>query len=324
MNKIIVSLAAILVLLPLNRAHAVLVDRVVAVVNDDVITLSEVQQEGKKLFQQIARQAPAAELGKDLDKARQEVLSSLIDKALVEQRAKALGITVDDNEISQTMETMAANNHMDVETLKSKLVAQGMSVDDYRNRLKWQILQSKVINYEIRSKIVVTEEKARQYYKQQDLHDIRDGYHILQIGLQWGTGKKYPTREMAMAQAKQIEKMLSAHQSFSELARTYSDLPSAADGGDLGYFAKKELASFMKEAILKITPGDTTPIIEASDNTLQILKLLSIKSGDTIERPPFKSVKQDIIHKLQDEELDRHFARWLKDIRAQAYIKTIL
>ncbi len=97
------------------------------------------------------------------------MLSSLIDKALVEQRAKALGMTVDDKEITMAMETMAANNHMDVDTLKSKIVAQGMSVDDYRNRLKWQILQSKVINYEIRSKIVITEEKARQYYQQQEL-----------------------------------------------------------------------------------------------------------------------------------------------------------
>lgn len=323
MKKIIIVFTAIL-LLTVSRAHAVLVDRVVAIVNDDVITLSEVEQEGRKLFQQIARQAPASELEKNLDKARQEVLSSLIDKALVEQRAKALAITVDDKEIEMAMETMAANNHLDVETLKSKLVAQGISVEDYRSRLKWQILQSKVINYEIRSKIVITEEKARQYYQHQDLHDIPDGYHILQIGLQWGKDKKYPTRDAAMTQAQQLEQMLAEHQEFSELARTYSDLPSAADGGDLGFFAKIELASFMKEAILKMKPGDTSPIIETSDNTLQILKLLSIKSGDKIERPPFESVKQEIIHKLQDEELDRQFARWLKDIRAQAYIKTIL
>jgi len=324
MNKIFVFLAAILILLPIHRAHAVLVDRVVAIVNDDVITLSEVEQEGRKLFQQIARQVPTAELDTNLDKARKEVLSSLIDKALVEQRAKALGVTVDDKEITMAMETMAANNHMDVDTLKSKIVAQGISVDDYRNRLKWQILQSKVINYEIRSKIVITEEKARQYYQQQGVKDIPEGYHILQIGLQWGTNKKYPNRDKALAQAKQLEKMLAEQQSFSELAREYSDLPSASDGGDLGYFAKNELAAFMKEAILKMKPGETSPIVEASDNTLQILKLLSIKSGDVVERPPFDSVKQEIIHKLQDEELDRQFARWLKDIRAQAYIKTIL
>lgn len=317
-------LAAFLVLLPLNHAHAVLVDRVVAIVNDDVITLSEVEQQGRKLFQQIARQVPSSELEKDLDKARKEVLSSLIDKTLVEQRAKALNISVDAKEVDMAMGTVAAENHLDVATLKSKLVAQGISVEDYRKQLKWQILQSKIINYEIRSKIVITEDKARQYYQHQDLHDIKDGYHILQIGLQWGQGKKYPTKDMAMAQARQLEKMLAEDQGFSELARRYSDLPSASDGGDLGFFAKKELAPFMKKAILKMKPGDTSPIIEASDNTLQILKLLSIKSGNSIERPPFKSVKEEIIHKLQDKELDKQFARWLKDIRTQAYIKTIL
>lgn len=324
MNKIIILFAAILTMLPLNRAHAVLVDRVVAIVNDDVITLSEVEQEGRKLFQQIARQVPASELAANLDKARKEVLSSLIDKALVEQRAKALDITVDDKEIAMGMETMAANNHMDVDTLKSKLVAQGISVDDFRNRLKWQILQSKVINYEIRSKIVITEDKARQYYQNQDSKDIPEGYHILQIGLQWGDNKKYPSRDEAMAKAKQLEKILKEQHNFSELAKEYSDLPSASDGGDLGYFSKKELAPFMKEAILKLHPGETSSIIETSDNTLQILKLLSIKSGDKVERPPFESVKQEIINKLQDQELDRQFASWLKEIRAQAYIKTIL
>ena len=305
-------------------ANAMLVDRVVAIVNDDVITLSEVEQEGRKLFQQIARKVPAAELEKTMDQARREVLSSLIDKILVEQRAASLNITVDDKELASAFENMAASNNMDSETLKSRLVAQGIPVEDYQKRLKWQILQSKIINYEIRSKIVVTEDKARQYYQQQQSSDIADGYHILQIGLQWGADKKYADKEEAMAKARELERMLAEHQSFSELAKMYSDLPSAQDGGDLGSFAKEEMADFMRKVILDMKPGQISPIIEASDNTLQILKLLSVKSGEVVERPPFESVKEEIIHKLQDDELDKQFARWLKDIRDQAYIKTIL
>jgi len=320
-----VILLNVIFFLFVSGVKAELVDRVVAVVNDDVITLSEIESEGKKVFQEIASRVPPAEMEKAMDQARQEILSSLIDKLLIEQRAGELDVTVSMDEIDAAIQSVADSNHLDLESFKGRLVAEGFSLEEYKNRLKWQILQSKLINYEIRSKIVVTDERARQYYKKQySIADGADGYHIFQIGLQWGDGKQYETKEQAVAQAEDIKKRAQKGQSFSELARLFSTLPSAADGGDLGVFKKDELATYMKETVLALKPGDISPVLETSDHIVQILKLLSIKSGDTVELAPFESVKEEIIHILQEDEMKKQFDRWVKDIREQAYIKEIL
>ena len=323
-KKIFFLLLLGVVLFP-SYLRAELVDRVVAVVNDDVITLSEIELEGKSVFQRIASQVPASELESAVNKARQEILSSLIDKLLVEQRAKELNITASEEEIDAALQRVAANNNVDLESFKRRLVADGYDLDSYRQRLRWQILQSKLISYEISSKIVVTDEKAKQFYeKQYTVENLKDGYHILQIGLQWGEGRKYKTKDEVLRTAQEIRQQLENGISFTELAAAFSNLPSAKDGGDLGVFKKEELSGDMKAAILAMHPGDYSPVLETSDQTVQILKLLSVKSGDIIEQAPFESVKEEIVHRLQEEEMQKQFDRWVKDIREQAYIRQIL
>ncbi|HIP83461.1 MAG TPA: hypothetical protein EYH19_07820, partial [Desulfocapsa sulfexigens] len=141
------------ILLPHLLLAAQLVDRVVAVVNDEVITMSEVNDEGKGYFKKINDQAPPSQVEDALSRAREEILNNLIDKKLIAQEAAKKGVSVSQTEIQAATEQMLSKNNITKEMLLVQLETMGMNFDGYLDTLRNQILQSKLVNYEIRSKI---------------------------------------------------------------------------------------------------------------------------------------------------------------------------
>ncbi len=302
-------------------ARAELVDRVVAVVNDDIITLSELSQQGQPIFQKIQNQAPADQVDSVLLKAQQDLLSRLIDQLIVEQRAEKIGVTVSDEEVDATVQRILAENNLSNEEFKRQLKLIGQTEETYRASLRRQILQSKLVNYEIRSKVVITDEKVKEYYTKNFVEKARkDSYHILQIGFTWADEGK--AKHDAETQAQEVRAMAIRGDDFRELAKRYSDLPSAVDGGDIGVFKKDELASYMKKTILAMQPGDVSPVIETPAG-YQIFKLLS-DQGDVRAQTSFENAKDEIREQLYDQEIERNFQKWVKDLRDQAYIKQLL
>jgi len=110
---------------------------------------------------------------------------------------------------------------------------------------------------------------------------------------------------------------------FSELARKFSDLPSKAEGGDIGVFEEVEMASYMRGAVTSLNPGQVSDIIETPVG-YQFFKLLSSKEGGIVTIAPYSEVKEEIREKLYDQELRKEFEEWIEDIRSEAYIRTSL
>jgi len=302
-------------------AKAEVADRIVAVVNDDIITLSELNEEGGPYFQELIKKAPSDQLQAEMQKLRQEVLSHLVEQRLIDQQAAKLEIKISDEEISQTIDTMLAENHATREDMKRDLASKGMSEEQYKKQLKSQMLQSRLINREIRSKVVVTDDKVNQYYKENYVAQPgASGYHLLQMGFLWGSEYKQKSAAEARKAAENAKKQLDAGQNFSEVAGALSDLPSKEDGGDIGVFQKNELAPHMKDVVLAMKPGETSGIIEAP-NGYQILKLISIQDGNQLSGPPLVEVKKDIETKLYKEEGEQLYKKWIADLRAKAFIK---
>ncbi|MDA8164444.1 MAG: peptidylprolyl isomerase [Desulfobacteraceae bacterium] len=322
LQRILILAAAVLLLPAAGRAE--IVDRVVAVVNNDVITLHDLNEEGADLFRRIRQEIPPAEQEEALRRARQELLSNLIDKRLLEQRAAELKITVSDEEVNTAMERILARNGVDRKKFLHDLQMGGTTEAAYRSRLRTQILQQKVIGLEVRSRIVVTDQKVKEYY---DSHfggeKQQDGYHVLQMGVAWKEDGGSPTREEARAKAEKIRSQAAAGGDFQELAKAYSDLPSAADGGDIGVFGKEEMAPYMREVVEKMKPGEVSPVVETPAG-FQFFKLLSIKQGDVIRQAALESMKDEIRDKVYKEESEAQFDKWLKDLRDKAYVKKLL
>ncbi len=322
-----VFLLSFLMVFPAYGDH--LVDRVVAVVNNDVITLSELEKAGREFFERIKVQAPAAEVDKALEKAREEVLSSLVDKLIVEQQAEKLSITVTDQEVDTALDQILARNNATIEDFKKELAAMKISEQEYRGNLRGQIVQSKLISYEVRSRIVIIEEDIRAYYEKEYTQEKGgNGYRILQMGFTWRNTVTleeagFDTKEAAREKAEEIRARVLDVESFAELAKAYSNLPSAADGGDIGLFKEDEMAADMKDVILAMQPGTISPIIEI-DNAFQLFKLLSVREGDVIVKAPYEAVREEIRDVLYRQKMEEYYKTWVKSLREEAYIKILL
>ena len=307
-------------------SFADVVDRSVAIVNEDTITLSEVNELGKSFFQKVTENTSAAQLTEALQQARKTVIDKLIDKKLLLQAAKKLNIQVSDEDVENALQRLLATNKTTLEQFRKEIGALGMNEKQYREDLREQILSSKLINYEVRSKVVIPEDKIIAYYDTHYSEQIGGGeYYLLQIGCTWG-GKNQDGTELtqtaAQTKIEKIHTLALKGEDFKELAKKYSNLPSAQEGGDLGTFHANEMAAYIRDAVADLKPGEISRIVE-NNNGYQFFKLLSNQEGKIVKKAPYESVKEEIRNKLAQQAMEVRFQEWLKTMRDKAYIKIL-
>jgi len=314
------------IVLTLTNASAGVVDRSVAVVNNDTITLSEVNELGQSYFKKVSEETPPDQLADALYKARRAVIEKLIDRKLMVQEAKKLNIQVSDQDVDGAIQRILTSNKSTMEEFRKELRSMGMSEKQYREEMRDQILSSRLINYEVRTKVVIPEEKILDYY---DTHFVGQaeggGYYLQQIGAIWGTALAngtVPTQEEAKEKIQKAYALAQKGEDFKELAREYSDLPNAQDGGELGMFQFDELAAYIREAVSNVKTGDLSPIV-ATGNGFVFFKVVSTEKGKIVAKAPYEEVKDQIREKLSQQAMEARFKDWMQSIREKAYIKIL-
>lgn len=325
-SKPTLRLAALLTLLLLHpqASQAETIDRVVAIVNDEVITQSELEREGMRAFSAVGKNLPPAELAGRLAETRKMALKSMIDDLLLNQKAKELKFSSSPADVEEAINNMAAENKLTRDKLLEELAAEGISEAEYRSRLGDQISRSKLINFQIRSKIVISNERARRYYQEVYLkQEPPTGYHLLQMGFRWtGQSAASTTREEARQRAERIRKLVQDGQDFRELARSFSELASARDGGDLGAIRLNDMAPEMRELLSDLAPGQVSRVADASE-TVQFFQVLTINSDGQPRFPPFELVSGTLHDRVFQEEMKSRLENWMKELREQAMIKEL-
>ena len=313
------------------KGTAELVDRVVAVVNDDVITLSELEKEGEPLYRDISAKTPSASLADTLQDAREHVLDRLIEKRLVAQRAKAANLSVSDAEVDAAFEQMLTQNKVSREGFLARLKNEGVTETAYKEDLRGQILQGKLVNTDVRSKVVVTEEEILDYYDTHYTSKVSgEGYYLLQIGISWTDPQNPDAPEEvlrvnkleAKEQAEKVLAMARDGQDFKDLARKYSSMPSAGDGGDIGVFQLDEMAPYMRDAVQSLKPGEVSDLIDTPEG-YQFFKLVNSQDGTIVVKTPLEEVKDQIRNTLYEERLKEAYGTWLENLKDQAYIQKL-
>jgi len=200
----------------------------------------------------------------------------------------------------------------------------------YRETLKTQILQNKLVGSDISSKIVITDDMVLDYY---DTHYVshaaapqnttsEDGYYLLQIGCSFQGGDKNEARE----RIEKAHSLAKAGEDFAAVARKFSDLPSRADGGDIGTFELDDMAADMRHAIVGLHAGEISEIIETPAG-YQFYKLISgggtAGSGNIVANAPFEEVKDKIKQELFEQEMKKAYSQWVKELKDQAYIQKL-
>ncbi|OQX62304.1 MAG: hypothetical protein B5M56_06810 [Desulfococcus sp. 4484_241] len=303
-------------------ARAEVVDRIVAIVNNDIILLSELNRAVSFYEKAIrAKRLPPEEKKKLLYNARVEVLNQLINQKLTSQYAKELGIKINKLEVDQALEQLKRSMHYTDEDLRQGLEKEGYTMEQYRDQVKDQLLQRRILNFEVKSKVVVTPEDVEKYYKAHpEIYGIRKQYHLRNIIMRFaGTGGDKP-KETVYAKMLDIHKQLENGASFKDLARRYSESSFAERGGDLGVFTLDDLSDQLREAIKGLKPGEFTPVLETPQG-YQILFVDEIIEKRAIS---LQDATEEIKQKLYSQMLDKRFEKWITELKKKSYIKTML
>lgn len=315
-----IGLTALIVLISLTtNANAELIDKVVAVVNNDVITLSELNEETDEVINKIKLEASDEELESAIFNVREQALDSLIDRLLIKQKAKESRVTVSDQEVQQTIDGIRNKAKLNVEEFNKELIKSGISPTTYSTNIKSQLLQRKIVNYDIRAKIVIPESEILAFYNKEYIAEAAaDEFFLLQIGIGWADGNKQKAKE----QAERVHKLATNGQDFPQLAQKFSTLPSAKDGGDIGSFTIDDMSENMAKTISPLKPGQVSDIIETS-SAYQFFKVLSGGTQQKVVKESYTMVKDKIHARLFEIQMQQKFQEWIKELKADAYIQKI-
>lgn len=300
---------------------AEVVDRIVAVVNDDIITLFELSRSFKPYEEKIRKLGYSTDKEhKILFKVREDMLNRLIDQKLKDQEIERLKIKIDEREIDQTIERIKEENFYTDEDLRHTLANEGLTMEEYRERIKEQILRTKLINLKVRSKIVITKEDITSYYNNHpDKYGGKKKYHLYNIIIKVPLFADETEKDKIKARMDEILTELKAGESFENMARTYSESSLGAEGGDLGLFRLDELSPQLRNAIKEMKAGEFTPVLD----TDQGFQIFFVKEIVKTSGKPLEEVSPEIEKILFNEIVEKKFQSWLEELRNQSAIKII-
>lgn len=297
--------------------QAELVDRIVAVVNSDIITLYDLNRAFKPYEANIKALGYSPDKEREtLYQVRSDLLSQLIDSQLADQQIKLEQIAVTQQEINVTVERMKEARSFTDEQLRQGLAAQGITMEEYRKEIESQILRTKLMNREIKSKIVITEEDIETYYNDNQEKYAGDmKYYLWNLFVKASGVDKNEARE----EMKAIEYKLNQGSSFENLVNELNETSAAVQGTDLGLYRQDDLSEELQGVVKKLKANEFSKILETNFG-YQIIYVQKIEDSPA---KPIDEVQAEIRQLLYDELVDNKYQVWLLDLRERSHIRII-
>ncbi len=294
------------------------IDRVVAVVNNEPILLSEVDSKCKYALEQVPSSIPLDEATEQRRKIRLETLQSLVDETLIQQQIKKHHIEVKDKEIQRYISMIKSEHNLTDEQFAMALKQEGMTLESFKARQRKQIEKQKLLGREIQSKLKVSEKDIEQYYRQHYTTEAGaekiKASHIL-FSIPPDTPKKQ--REAVYERAKEVLAKLRAGADFSEMAKKYSDDPSASTGGDLGWFRRGDMVASFEKAAFSLKKGQISDLVKTRFG----YHIIMVTDRASDKPPALDEVSMEIRRRLTKELEGRLMRNWLDDLRRHSYIE---
>jgi len=298
--------------------YAAFEDRIVAVVNDDVIILSELEASLQPVMERIEKIPEEGKRKEVTAQARLAVLNQLIDRMLLEQEAAKLRIVVTDKEVDKALEDLLKDRGISLEKFRETMAAEGVMLDEYKDEIRRDRIKRKVIEKTVKSKVSVSEEEIGEYYaKHRDEYEGKEATRIQQILLVKPKDAADSATKTLRAQAEAILKKLKEGESFDFLVGTHSQGPAAGSGGDLGFVEKGMMFPEVDAVAFSLKGGEISDVIE-SPVGFHIIKIID-RRGAGIK--PIEEVREEIVRKIGNEKMKKKFEEWLKELRGKSLIE---
>ena len=254
-----------------------LVDRVVAVVNDEVITRYELNEQKRAVTAQLKRQGVSMPPDAELDA---QVLERFINERVQLQFAKENGVRADDETVNASLQRIAGDNKMSMIQFTAALKQDGVTLEKFRDELKNEIVLSRLRDREVESRVVVTDSEIEAYLAQAKLVGANQSEyqlaHILVLVPEQATPDQVAAKKK---RAEEAERQLKAGTAFAQVAAVFSDANDATQGGALGWRQGDRLPALYAQASQKMAVGETSDVLRSA-NGFHIVRLLDKRVGE--------------------------------------------
>ncbi len=318
MLKLISRLSLLLVFaLPTLVLADTVVEEIIARVNNQIITRSEYQHEQQQLKDEAQQQDPAHAQA-IANQGEKDVLRGLIDRQLLLEKGKDLGITAD-TELIKRLDEMRKQMKLDsIDDLEKAATAQGVSFEDFKQNMRTEIITQQVIQREVGGHINVTKDEEQKFYNEHK-PDLERPEQVKLSEILISTeqaGDDQQKVAAAHAKADDLLKQIKAGGNFDDIAKKESQGPSASQGGDLGYFKRGTLAKQLEDLTFGMQKGQVSDAIR----TKQGFVILRVTDHQTAGIPPMNEIESRVQEAVYMQKLQPALREYLKKLREEAFI----
>lgn len=308
------ALAFCAVCLPAAAQEIGSANKILVVVNDEVITQGDLDTALNSVVAELKNEYSGAELDAKVEEAKREYLNQMIEDKLILQEAKKLGVIVADDEVDERLKEIKSKFPSE-EIFYSEVQRAGISTEVLKNRYRENIMMGKLVNHEVREKVVVTPSEIEAYYKEHS-EELKApaAVHLRGIMLRFdGQNDEAAVRQ----KADDIIRLIKEGRDFGELAKLYSQGLKAEEGGELGFVEKGQMRENFDKVIFNMKDGEVSAPLKA-DTGYFIFKVEEKRESYTRS---LSEAREDIENIIFREKAQKRYKDWIAKLKRDAFIQ---
>lgn len=297
-----------------------LVDGIAAIVNEDIITITEVREAMQPETEQLSRQYSGLSLDQQVQASFKRTLTGLVDVQLQLARARHLNLRVSEEDVNHQIDALKKQNDVADEQFLQLLKTRGLTLEVYKKQVAESLLITKVVNAEVRSRLTVLDSELQETYRaKQEQYQVAGGQTVSHILFLFPPYASEQDEQRLREKAESVLQQLRNGGQFTALARQYSDGPSAETGGLLGTFKPGELLPGFEEAAAQLQPGQISDVVRTRIG----FHIIRLEARQAASMRPFVEVQEELKSEILRDKTERKYQEWLESLRQQAYIKIL-
>jgi peptidyl-prolyl cis-trans isomerase SurA len=317
-----IGLAGVTLATPSNaraQSKATVVEEIVARVNNDAITLSDVQKGDQALHEEIVHDCQGCLPDKVEEVYREkqkDLLRDLIDQALLVERAKDMAISVETDVIKRLDEMRKQNNIASMEDMEKEVEKQGMGWEDLKTQIRNSLLTQEVIRREVGSHINIPNDEVKKYYEEHQKDFVRPEQVALAEIFLSTDGKSPEEMSSVEKKAEDLRNRVVKGEDFNEIAKHFSEGSTAKDGGSLGTFEHGQLSKQLEDIVFKMDKGQMTEVIQTKTG----FEVLKVEAHFEAGLQPQDKVENEIMNRIYAQKMQPTMRDYLGQLREQSYV----
>jgi peptidyl-prolyl cis-trans isomerase SurA len=304
---------------PASAHHGLIVEEIVARVNNDIITLTDYEKAQEALHNDVTQECegcPPERMDAMYKDKQKDLLRDLIDQQLLIQRAKDEGVSVETDVIKRLDDVRKQNGLASLDDLEKAVEGQGLSWEDYKTQIRNSLLTQEIIHKEMGTRIVIGHDEVKAYYDAHQKDFVKpEQVELAEIFLDT-QGKNPQEIEAIEHKAEDYRNRVMKGEEFSEIAKRYSEGSTKDKGGILGTFERGQLDKSLEEIVFKMEKGQITDVIQTKSG-FEVLKVMEhFQAG----LQPVEKVENEIMNRIYLQKMQPQLREYLAQLREESYV----